>query len=104
MHDAAEKGWSKWTDEAPVTEFLQVQSPPARFLQYRLTFTSNGGKTTPVIEDVSVAYQVPNLPPQIKSIKVQPDADPAAMAAAAAAGATAGKGRPRASRSPAAAS
>ena len=66
----AEKGWSKWTDEAPATEFLQVQSPPARFLQYRLTFTSNGGKTTPVIEEVNVAYQVPNLPPQIKSIKV----------------------------------
>src|SRR5204863_133597 len=47
VHEAAEKGWSKWTDEAPVTEFLQVQSPPAHFLQYRLTFTSNAGKATP---------------------------------------------------------
>jgi hypothetical protein len=94
VHDAAEKGWSKWTDEAPVTEFLQVESPPARFLQYRLTFTSKAGKTTPVIEDVNVAYQVPNLPPQIKAVRVQPASDPAAMAAAAAAAANGGEGGP----------
>jgi hypothetical protein len=70
VKDPGEKSWSKWTDEVPATEFVQVASPSARFLQYRLTFTSNEGKTTPVVEDVTTAYQIPNLPPAIKSIKI----------------------------------
>lgn len=70
VHDSAEKGWSKWTDEVAVAEYMQVASPSARFLQYRLTFSSKDGKATPVIEDVNIAYQVPNLPPQVKAVKV----------------------------------
>ncbi|MDB5173108.1 MAG: hypothetical protein JWN51_1881 [Phycisphaerales bacterium] len=70
VKDPAEKSWSKWTDEVPATEFVQVASPSARFLQYRLTFASNEGKVSPVVEDVTTAYQVPNLPPVIKSIKI----------------------------------
>ncbi|MDB5291041.1 MAG: hypothetical protein JWL69_2282 [Phycisphaerales bacterium] len=74
VKDPAEKSWSKWTDEVPATEFVQVASPAARFLQYRLTFTSNEGKSSPVVEDVTTAYQIPNLPPAIKSIKIGSDA------------------------------
>ncbi|HET6246937.1 MAG TPA: hypothetical protein VFE47_04495 [Tepidisphaeraceae bacterium] len=70
VKDADEKTWSKWSDEAPAAEFLQVMSPSARFLQYRVTFTSTEGKATPVVGDVSIAYQVPNLPPQIKAVKI----------------------------------
>ena len=70
VHDAAENGWSQWTKDVPVTEFLPVQSPSARFLQYRLSFTSAEGKKTPVIEDVSIAYQIPNLPPVVKAVKI----------------------------------
>jgi hypothetical protein len=70
VKDPGEKSWSKWTDEVPAAEFVQVASPSARFLQYRLTFTSNEGKTSPVVEDVTTAYQIPNLPPAIKSIKI----------------------------------
>jgi hypothetical protein len=67
--DAA--GWSKWTDEVPAAEFLPITSPPARFLQYRLTFNgSNEGRDTPVVDEVAVAYQTPNLPPRVKSVNV----------------------------------
>jgi hypothetical protein len=55
----------------PAAEFVKIASPPARFLQYRLTFAAaEGGKTSPVVEDVSVSYQMPNMPPVIKSIKI----------------------------------
>jgi hypothetical protein len=76
VRDSAQKSWSNWSEEIPAAEFVKITSPPARFLQYRLTFASaDGGKSSPVVEDVSVSYQMPNLPPQIKSIKIatQPD-------------------------------
>src|SRR4029434_5746092 len=38
--DPDEGGWSNWSDEAPAAEFIQIASPPARFLQYRLTLSS----------------------------------------------------------------
>jgi hypothetical protein len=57
--------------ERPVhaAEFVQVASPSARFVAVQLAFTSGAdGKATPVVEDVGIAYQIPNLPPQVKSI------------------------------------
>ncbi len=77
VKEASEKTWSKWTEPVPASEFIQMNSPTARFLQYRLTSASPQGKTTPVVQSVSIAYQVPNLPPQIKSVHVvsTPDAD-----------------------------
>jgi hypothetical protein len=69
--DAAAAGWSPWTDAAPAAEFMPVASPPARFLQYRLTFGSDAmTAATPVVRDVEVAYQVPNLPPAVSSVRV----------------------------------
>ncbi len=70
VREADEKTWSKWSDETLATEFVPVTSPSARFLQYRLTFTSTEGRSTAIVRDVSIAYQVPNLPPQIKGIKI----------------------------------
>lgn len=74
VEEAAAPGWSKWSDEIPAVEFVQVPSPSARFFQYRLTFTSDS-KVTPVIEEISVAYQLPNLAPQIKSIRLPESSD-----------------------------
>src|SRR5205807_3984685 len=90
VKEPEEKGWSKWTDEAPATEYFQIASPSARFLQYRLTFTSKEGRTSPVVEDVNVAYQVPNLAPQIKAVRIGNAGAPAnpAEALVAAAGAS----------------
>lgn len=70
-----ENGWSSWSAEVPAEEYLSITSPPARFLQYRLTFSSKEGDTTPVVDDVSVAYQIPNLPPEVKSVKIAGEQD-----------------------------
>ena len=81
VRDSDQKSWSKWSADVPAQEFVSVTSPPARFLQYRLTFrAADGGRTSPVVEDVGVSYQMPNLPPQIKSIKITPMPDAAAAA------------------------
>jgi hypothetical protein len=70
LQDPEKTGWSNWTEETPAVSFVQVKSPPARFLQYRLTFGIKGGKESPVVDEVDVAYQLPNLAPVIKSIKI----------------------------------
>lgn len=79
------QGWSDWTAEQSATEFMPIESPTARYLQYRLTFTSAAGKDTPVVDDVAVAYQMPNLAPQIKSVKIASKTADAAEATAPAA-------------------
>jgi WD40 repeat protein len=90
LSEPDEQGWSKWSEDVPATEFVEIKSPTARFLQYRLMFGSDDGEASAVVDDVDVAYQVPNLAPQIKSIKLAAvPPDPAAMAQAAAAGADA---------------
>jgi hypothetical protein len=61
VQDPEKTGWSGWSEEAPAATFVQVKSPPARFLQYRLTFTSTAGKESAVVDEVDLAYQMPNL-------------------------------------------
>ena len=46
VREPVEKGWSNWSDENPAEEILPIGSPSARFLQYRLTFTSKEGIDT----------------------------------------------------------
>ena len=70
LQEPGETGWSKWSAELPAQEYLQVPSPSARFLQYRLTLGSKDGSITPVVDEMDVAHQVPNLPPRIKSIRI----------------------------------
>lgn len=76
VKEPTESSWSAWSAEVPAAEYVKVQSPPARFFQYRLTFKSQDGQATPVVEDVSVAYQLPNLPPQIRAVRVVPQPEP----------------------------
>jgi hypothetical protein len=68
--DPSKAGWSKWSDEMPAVEYVQVPSPTARFMQYRLTLASKDSKATPLVDEVDVAYQMPNLAPVVKSVKI----------------------------------
>ncbi len=105
LQEPGEMGWSKWSEETPATEFLQIKSPSARFLQYRLTFTSKEGKATAVIDEVDTAYQLPNLAPQIKSIRIagaggEDSPNPAMNALAAISGAAVGAATPQSAPAP----
>ena len=60
-------GWSPWSREVPTQEFAKIESPPARFLQYRLRFRK-GSSDPPVVSTVEVAYLQRNLPPSIASV------------------------------------
>src|SRR5437764_11461624 len=51
VEGAEEKGWSTWTSATPATQFMQIDSPSARFFQYRFTMTRDHGPPTPVLEE-----------------------------------------------------
>ncbi|HEY2924319.1 MAG TPA: hypothetical protein VGJ98_05065, partial [Candidatus Eisenbacteria bacterium] len=60
-------GWSAWTREVPVRGYVKIESPPARFLQYRLRFRRGAGDP-PTVSTVEVAYLQRNLPPSIANV------------------------------------
>ncbi len=87
VQDPDRAAWSKWSvprnlapeagapgaaasgsvsTEAP--REIAVTSPPARFMQYKLTLNGNG-KATPVVEKVTLAYVVPNIRPVVTAVR-----------------------------------
>lgn len=72
VSDPSAVGWSDWTTPVAAQQFLPVGAPPARFLQYRLDFTpGNAGASTPVVQEVEVAYQLPNLAPVVSAVRAE---------------------------------
>lgn len=79
--------WSDWSPAIRASDGAQIQSPAARFIQWRALLT--GGGVPPRIREVTVAYLPRNLSPRVTSISVlpvgvalisvpQPQADPGA--------------------------
>ena len=68
-------GWSAWSREVPMQGGVKIESPPARFLQYRLRFRRGSGGG-PVVSTVDVAYMQRNLPPSIAAIALYGPANP----------------------------
>ena len=77
-----EKGmWSEWSKPA-AKPLARVESPPARFIQFRVTMKSRGEASTPVLEQYEAAYLRVNEPPKILSIGEVISPDQAARAQA----------------------
>jgi hypothetical protein len=78
--DPDEGTWSGWSDPqafmpdpqaSPLQPHeMELASPPARFLQYRLTFFGRGG-TTPIVKQIELAYVMPNLAPTVSSLTAE---------------------------------
>src|SRR6266550_2031973 len=45
VNETTDAAWSKWSEEIAAAQFIAVQAPAARFLQYRLTFKSDAAQT-----------------------------------------------------------
>ncbi len=83
-----DRTWSEWTPAAGADGRAMVASPNARYIQWRATLESSGGKM-PVIEAVNLAYLPQNSPPVVKSISVATQVAGAAAARTAAPAASA---------------
>ncbi|MFQ5963475.1 MAG: hypothetical protein ACE5KZ_04235 [Candidatus Scalinduaceae bacterium] len=61
--------WSDWSKEGR-SNGEKIKSPPARFIQYRVNLTTDNTSTTPVLDNISIAYLPQNQTPIIRSIKI----------------------------------
>ena len=69
LSEEPDEGWSPWSKETTLRESALIESPPSRFLQYRLKL-KRGGNVAPVVSWVEVAYLQRNLPPELGQIQV----------------------------------
>lgn len=63
--------WSAWSKAYTERDGEQIESPKARYLQFRAVLTSDSG-AGPVLTSVTAAYLPRNLRPEVVSITVHP--------------------------------
>ncbi|MEW6749914.1 MAG: hypothetical protein AB1505_02935 [Candidatus Latescibacterota bacterium] len=69
--DKPDDTWSPWSE--PVSQSGRiVASPPARYLQYRVTLETQDVGSTPRVHEVGIVGQQTNLPPRITQLEVTP--------------------------------
>ena len=67
-----QNSWSPWTKVAVTNLGGQIDSPPARFLQYRLTFSRSSEADSPELSVVDIAYLAKNIAPKILQVDNAP--------------------------------
>ena len=65
-----DSSWSDWSAPSGNGAGSQVDSPSARYVQWKATLKS-AGKDSPRLGEVDVTYLQRNLPPELKSVDVQ---------------------------------
>ncbi len=64
--------WSPWAT-VPISELGgQIQAPPARFLQYKLTLSGQEDGSSPEVSIVDIPYLPKNLAPKLHAIELAP--------------------------------
>jgi WD40 repeat protein len=77
-----EKGmWSEWSKDVAKMP-AKIESPSARFIQFRVTMRGRGDTTTPVLEQFEGAYQRVNEAPRVVSVGERASQDQAARSQA----------------------
>ncbi len=61
--------WSDWDGPYTSANGTAIQSPPARYIQWKAVFHSSG-RETPVLDEVTVSYLNQNLAPEIRTLNV----------------------------------
>ncbi|MGI8961358.1 MAG: hypothetical protein ACR2IV_16665 [Bryobacteraceae bacterium] len=67
-----QNSWSPWTKVAVTKLGGQIDSPAARFLQYRLTLSRSSEAQSPELSVVYIAYLSKNIAPKILQVDIAP--------------------------------
>lgn len=70
--DRPQQSWSPWTAVKLSTHGGRIVSPPARFLQYKLTLSASGSGNSPELSEVRVAWLPRNAAPLVETIEITP--------------------------------
>ncbi|MFO0879093.1 MAG: hypothetical protein U0840_17250 [Gemmataceae bacterium] len=66
--------WSEWSAEERLAEGVRPRAPAGRYLQYRLTLTSERPEATPVVRSLALQYATANQAPEVTKLEV-PDVE-----------------------------
>lgn len=75
VNDPNDQTFSPWSEPVSLSDAADLNCPPGRFCQYRLTLTASPDGQTPVIRQVAAAYVIPNLAPRVAAVKVERSRD-----------------------------
>ncbi|MBV8810478.1 MAG: hypothetical protein JO033_17545 [Acidobacteriaceae bacterium] len=67
-----ENNWSPWSKVSLSDLGGEIQSPAARFLQYRLTLACGSGGQSPSLSIIDIAYLPKNIAPKVQQIDLAP--------------------------------
>jgi sugar lactone lactonase YvrE len=70
--DRPENDWSPWAGSIDAPDGARVESPSARFLQWKLTLRASGAGNSPEVTSVDVAYLPRNVAPAIEQVEITP--------------------------------
>jgi hypothetical protein len=62
--------WSDWSAEQTDPETATITAPTARFLQYRVTLSTNDPKATPSLRGIALRYMNSNQAPEVLKVEV----------------------------------
>ena len=62
--------WSDWSAEQTDPASARVDSPPGRFVQYRVKLATTDPRRTPELRSVALSYRTSNLAPEIARLDV----------------------------------
>jgi hypothetical protein len=72
--DRADHTWSDWAGPYMNPDGSKIQSPPARYIQWKAVLRGSNN-ASPALDEVTVSYINQNLPPQIRSLSVSTGAE-----------------------------
>ena len=62
--------WSAWSAEQTDPAAARAESPPGRFVQYRVKLATRDPQRTPELASVSLSFRSANLPPEINRLDI----------------------------------
>lgn len=62
--------WSEWSTEQTEPKTAKIETPSARFLQYRVTMKTKSPRLTPEVQSVTLRYVNTNHAPEVTKIEV----------------------------------
>jgi hypothetical protein len=70
--DQPQKNWSAWSQPITSPKGARVDSPGARFVQWKATLTASSAGASPELESVDLAYLAKNIEPHVDQIEITP--------------------------------
>ncbi|HKB38076.1 MAG TPA: hypothetical protein VKD72_16635 [Gemmataceae bacterium] len=62
--------WSDWSDEQDDGDRATIGAPAARFLQYRVTLSTEKPESTPALRGIALRYATTNQAPEVTKVEV----------------------------------